>query len=180
LSNLLLPDHWPDLSNDELGELILSLFIAVQADELGIPADNLPEGFRGQVIEHILGLEASSARLDPVEKALHMAARGDFERAGGRIREHLIRGAIELKYVPIGISKSQQAQDFGRRGAEANKALGSANRERVYVAAMKILAERKSPPSDRQMARDIAKDSRMEEETVRGHLKALRKDGKLG
>ena len=180
LSSYQLPKNWLELSNHELGHTILALFIGVQAERLGIPADKISEGFAKKVIEYVLTLEASSARLDSVEKALHLAAKGELEKAGERIRHHIVRGAIEFKYVPIGINKSRQAQEFGRSGAETNKEIGQSNREAVYQAARKILAERTSQPTDRQLARDIAKDLQMKEETVRGHIKALRKDEKLG
>ena len=180
MSRLQLPDNWQDLSNQKLGHTILALFIGVQAEQLGIPANKISEEFAKEVIKYILTLEASSARLDSVEKALHLAAKGELEKAGERIRHHIVRSGFELKYIPIGINKSRQARDFGRSGAVANKKLGLSNREAVFQAANRIIAERNSRPSDRQMARDIAKGLPIKEETVRGHLRALRKEGKLG
>ena len=180
MSNLQLPDHWRELSNYELGGLILGLYIAFYAEKEGVPLDRIPTEFASRVIERISALEASSARLDSVEKALRLAAKGNLERAGERVRDHIDRCQIEFKYVPIGVKKSRQARDFGRSGAVANKKLGLSNREAVFQAANRIIAERNSRPSDRQMARDIAKGLPIKEETVRGHLKALRKEGKLG
>lgn len=79
---LKLPNDWIDLPDGDLGEVILDLFIAAQAEDLGIPPSNIPEAFRVRVIEYVLGLETSSARLVPLEKVLHKAAQGDFDKAG--------------------------------------------------------------------------------------------------
>lgn len=181
MSNLRLPENVLDLTDYDLGGLILGLFIVAQAEEVGIPPTDVPDEFGNRVIEYVLGLKADSARLAPLEMVLHTAAGGDFEKAGKIMREDLTRGVMELKFVPLGIQKFEQAKEFGQRGAESNKAIGEANREAVLAAANAILADRERRPSDRQLASEIAnkEEINMKESTVRSHIRALRKEDKM-
>ncbi|MBS0323745.1 MAG: hypothetical protein JSR19_07830 [Proteobacteria bacterium] len=101
---------FPDIkeqSDYELGGLLLGYFIAAQADDLGIPRDQIPDEFAERVRAHVLTLETATAKNAAVEKALHKAAGGDFEAAGKLLREHMIAGAVALKFVPIGVKFSQ-------------------------------------------------------------------------
>ena len=181
MSVIQLPENLLDLTDYDLGGLILGLFIAAQAEEVGIPPSDVPEEFGNRVVEYVLGLKANSAKAAPLEMVLHNAALGDFEKAGKIMREDLVRGVIELKFVPLGIQKFEQAREFGQRGAESNKSIGKSNRQSVLKAAKVILKKRKRSPSDRQLASEIADKQEIDikEDAIRGHLVALRKEGKL-
>lgn len=92
-----------ECSDYELGTLLLEYFIAAQADMLSIPVDQIPEEFVERVRQHVLTLESDTATNAAVEKALHKAASGDFETAGRLLREHMLSGAVALKFIPIGV-----------------------------------------------------------------------------
>ncbi len=170
------PENALDNSDYELGGLLLGWFIMVQADDLGLPVDQIPEEFAERVRQYVLTIETSSAKNAAVEKALHKAASGDFEAAGKFLREHMIDGAISMKFIPIGINKSAQATKFGREGAKLNKEEGEFNRMKVLNAAKEILAKRTRKPSLRELASLIEKQTGVSFNTVRGHLNKLRQD----
>jgi hypothetical protein len=75
-----------------------------------------------------------------------------------------------------GIKKSAQAKRFGQKGAKENKEKGEANRQAVLDAAREILAGRARKPSGRELAKLIDGKTGIPFNTVRGHLKHLRKD----
>lgn len=94
-------------SDHELGALLLGYFIAAQADDLGIPLNQIPEEFAERVRQHVLTLETATAKNAAVEKALHKAASGDFDTAGKLLREYFDTEAVVLKFVPIGVKFTQ-------------------------------------------------------------------------
>ena len=169
--------------DDELGKLLLPLFIHSQAQDLGIPADQISEDFVERVVEYVKTLEASTASKAAIEKALHKAAGGDYQAAGKFLREWLTSGAetialekIARRYVPIGIRKSDQAKEFGSRGAASNREIGRANQQKILATAKEILDGRTRKPTDRDLAGRVAKKTGIRFDTVRGHLQKLRKD----
>jgi len=168
-----------ELSDYELGGLLLAWAIGSKAEQLGLPVDEVPEKFAGLIREHIPASEATTAKNAAVEKALHKAAGGDFETAGKLIREHLIHGSIEMMFLPIGIKRWEQVKDFGQRGAEEAKQTGARNRADVLKSAIKILEARTKRISTRQLSEQIEKDIGMPKNTVRGHLQKLKKEKQL-
>ncbi len=168
-------------SNLELGEFLLKCYIMEQARSAGLPPDNIPDEFVELVWQNVLTLEVSTAKAAAFEKAIHKAANGDFCAAGRLIREHIKSGAEAEKYIPIGIKKSKQATEFGRRGSETSKRQGAENRQRVLDAAKDILSRRTRPPSsNRDWARLIAKEpgfaeTPLAENTISAHLGKLKK-----
>ncbi len=156
--------------DDALGKILLELFIREEAHNLGIPTEI--------VVEHVKSSETNSAENAAVQIALHKAANGDFENAGRFIREHLIKGAEAIKFIPIGINKSKQAKEYGSRGATQQKEIGRANRQKIGYAIEKIMASRKSKPTDRQLASLVETDTGIKFETVRGHIKKMGKNTK--
>jgi hypothetical protein len=164
--------------DDALGKILLVLFIREEAHNLGIPTDQIPEDFAEIVVEHVKSSETNSAENAAVQIALHKAANGDFENAGRFIREHLIKGAEAIKFIPIGINKSKQAKEYGSRGATQQKEIGRANRQKIGYAIKKIMASRKSKPTDRQLASLVETETGIKFETVRGHIKKMGKNTK--
>lgn len=169
--------------DDELGKLLLGIFIQIQAQDFGIPADQIPDDFGERVVEYVKTLEASTASKAAIEKALHKAAGGDFQAAGKFLRESITSGAdtialekIARQYVPIGIRKSDQAKEFGSRGAASNREIGLANRQAILAAAKEILDGRTRKPTGRKLAGTVAQKTGIPFDTVRGHLQKLRKD----
>ena len=141
--------------------------------------DQVTEEFAEIIRKHVLTLEATEAQDAAVEKALHKAAIGDLQAAGKIIREHLISGAIAIKFIPIGMAKSKQAAEFRDAGSAINKAIGAANRRKVTEARIEILESRNTPPTERELAGLIAKKTDIPLNTVRGHLQKMKKDKSL-
>lgn len=75
---------------------MLGWYVAAVAEKNGIPPDAVPPKFAEAVRTAVLKVEANSARLAAVENALHLAARGDFEKSGRVFREHMLDGARSL------------------------------------------------------------------------------------
>ena len=181
------PPFPPDalkMPDDELGGLLLGYFIAVQADDAGIPIDQIPDEFAERVRQHVLTAESRTARNAAVALALHKAASGDFATAGKLLREHMSSGAadmaigmVALKFAPAGIRRLRQAAEFGGKGAKTNKDKGALNRRAVLDAATEILAGRQSkrPPGRNELAGVISAKIGMPLDTVKGHLTALKK-----
>lgn len=166
-----------NLPADELGGLLFGYYIAAQASECGIPANAIPEDFAERVRQKALALDEASARNAALEKALRKAAEGDFAAAGNLFRDHMLRGAGDLKLIPIGIARLTQAAHFGRKGAKVSRAEGERNRQTIMGAAERIRANWHGarPMSQNDLAGRIARDTGINESTVRGHLTRQRK-----
>jgi len=80
------------------------------------------------------------------------------------------------KLAETGFNRKKQAKKFGLEGAKVNQEEGKANRKDVLDAARAILEERTRKPSERELATLIEKKTGIPSNTVRGHLKKLRKD----
>lgn len=170
-----------DLTCYGLGLFVLGLFVIDQASVQGIPDDQITEEFAEQVRQHVLTLEASSAKDVALEKALHKAANGDFIAAGKLLRELLLQGGhdkVKEKYAVIGLQRIAQCSDFGKRGIESRTALSNKNRQIVLDAAKEILSDRKRKPSDRKLASLVSKKTDINFHTVRGHIRNLKNDKK--
>ena len=165
--------------DDELGGLLLGILIQTRAQELGIPVNEITEDDCEQLIEYFKSCETSTAKHAAFEKAVHLAAAGDFETAGQFIREHLNDGAESIawknlgkRFVPAGIRKLEQAREFGERGGSVKRQQGQKNREAVLDAAERIIETRKNSrrPTGRELAPDIAQQTGLSESAVRRHL----------
>lgn len=75
-----------------------------------------------------------------------------------------------------GFYRKVQTKKFGLKGAKVNKEEGEANRKAVLDSARAILDERTRKPTGRELATLIEKKTGIPSNTVRGHLKKLRKD----
>jgi len=175
----LFPKDALDHSDHELGGMVLGWFIAEQAHLIGLPVDEIPEEFAEAVRQRVLALETNSARNAAVEKCLHRAASGDLEAAGKFLREHMERGAVEIKFVPIGIEKVRQATEYGKIGGSHRREIRKSNDRKIVASARKILSRRTKRISDRNLASLIEKDTDINHNTVRGRLKPLRDAGKI-
>ena len=100
------------LADDDLGKYLLGYYIAAQAADLDIPADQIMQDFAEQVRQHVLTLESQTASNAALEKALHKAAGGDFETAGRLFRELVDHGVLHIAALDEWAS--------GRRRQKAN------------------------------------------------------------
>lgn len=74
-----------------------------------------------------------------------------------------------------GFYREKQQRKFWRKGARANKSIGEKNRKSVMAARDAILAKRTRPPTERELAKLIHTRTRINTNTVRGHLQRIRK-----
>jgi len=162
-----------------LGRLLLAIWIQEEAQNLGISEDSISGEFGKKVIEYIKTLEANAAGEVPIERALHLAANGEFEKSGRFIREHLASGAKSLateniaqKYAGTGFKRLKLAQTLVEKGAEESRTKGQVNRRDVLLACKDLLEKRTNTrrPSVRELAPAIARATELSESTVRRHL----------
>jgi hypothetical protein len=114
---------------------LLGWYVAAVAEKNGIPPDAIPPEFAEAVVAAVLEVEADTAHNTPVEKALHLAARGDFEKAGHIARGFMLDSAHEMAAVRLleqlsgevermkpdanlGRRRRQQFADFARTHAD--------------------------------------------------------------
>ncbi|MCI0421725.1 MAG: hypothetical protein L0312_21280, partial [Acidobacteria bacterium] len=113
------PIEWLELPDAGLGKSLLGYRILAQSLDLGDINPELlfttPEGLElfsriveqllatpgvleqaGMIVESVLQKETDTANLAALEKALHLAARGEYARGGKIFREHLINGAKHI------------------------------------------------------------------------------------
>jgi hypothetical protein len=96
------PVNWLDKSDRELGELVLDFTIMAIAERGGFDASKhsgIPADFPETARVLILNMEAETAENDWLEVVLKLAARGNFAKAGSRMREHMNSGAQGLVLV---------------------------------------------------------------------------------
>lgn len=169
------------LGNEALGALLWALAVREQARDLSVPLDAVPFPLAEIVTTHLLTLEADTAGLAAIEKALHKAGCGDFSGAGQFLREVLTGGAVVERFLPAGMNRIVQAKDFGSRGAEENREVGRLNRERVCNTAREILAGWQSSklPTGNALAERVAKKTGLAVSTVKSHLTKLKRGGFL-
>lgn len=169
------------LQDEALGVWLWMTFIQTQARDLGIPATEITEEFCDRFIEHVKNLDSSTAKNAAVEKALHLAASGNFENSGKILREHVTNGAdvvawknLGRRYVPAGIRKLEQARKFGKLGGSERKEQGQKNRKDILGAAWEIFSSSITKRSDHEFARRIAERTGLSKHTVRTHLRKAR------
>ena len=107
--------------------------------------------------------------------AAHLAAAGDFEKAGRFLREYLTGGTKSIadenrarRYV----RKVQQDREFRKLGNKARQRQKRHKKKLVLDKAQKLLNAWPNPkkPTGRQLALRVAKETGIPEPTVRPHL----------
>jgi hypothetical protein len=170
--------EWPD---KKLGAYLLHIWAAECAEFEGAPFEHFLEhqaAWTERARLAALRKEIKTTANVAIEKALHKAASGEFEAAGRLYRDYLLQGAMAYKFIPLGIAKAKQSDEFLKSGSDQSRAVGDANRAAVLAAARAVIDSRekgKRPlPSQRELAALVCKrlDGRLSVEAVRGHLKA--------
>jgi len=140
------PQAWLRLSDRELGFLLLAQAAETWANQLGLPLKNISIEFMERVRQHVLTLEAGSAKLAPVEVALHAVASGDPERAGRLYRQLLLDGATALVYERF-TAQELQRRAVGRKkgGKHAGQARSADSRRGAILAAAAKLQKAGKP-----------------------------------
>ena len=109
------------LPDDELGELLLGLFIADAADQHGLFPE-IPDEFAEAVISQVRCKEASP-RNAALEKALHKAADGNFEAAGRALRVYIMdHNVLPMRNARIALEEKEKNLRGPRKGGQARKA----------------------------------------------------------
>jgi hypothetical protein len=165
------------LSDERLGARMLAWYIGAIADKLGIDP-NTP-GFADAVKLNVPTVEAKHAEGAALEKALRLAAGGELTKAGTLFREIMHGGAYQVRLnqlAEVGFRRVNQSAEWGRKGSKANKIKGDQNRDIVLAAAKAIIAERTRKPTGRELAKLVEMRSGINANTVRAHLRKLRRD----
>ena len=87
--------EWLDLSDTELGEVLIDLWVAAQANADGIAIEEITPEYGNRILEITALLDGSEVvKNAALEKALRFAAKGQFGVAGKIFREHMQSGSI--------------------------------------------------------------------------------------
>lgn len=84
---------WPD---EKIGKYLLAARLGAEAENRGIPPNRIPRELAAQWVEKTVAQEAGDVANIPLEKALHLAASGKFEKAGTIFREWMLRSAVTM------------------------------------------------------------------------------------
>ena len=125
MESIELPDNWQELSDYDLGGLLLGLFFGLQAHDLGIPANQISDEFAERVRQYVLTIESKTAKDAAVEKALHKAVQGDFVTAGHLLREFMETSALNIAAIDEAVT--------GKRRQRKNAKKPRANRLRKLI-----------------------------------------------
>jgi len=172
----------PGWSDEILGKFLLGIWLIAEADRHGIDHLAIPDELANEWVSRVTALEAAEIANIPLEKALHLAAIGNFAKAGQIFRAFMWQSAnreFEKKYAKMGLNRKAQSMKFGLKGSESNKQTGKLNRKAVFDAAKLILEQSTRRLSDRNLATRIATATKIPFNTVRVHLTKLRKEKKL-
>lgn len=174
------PTEWD--SDEERGKGLLAWWMAAVAEKNGIAPDAIPPDFAEAVRAAVLEVEADSAMLAPLEKALQLAARGDFANAGRIILEHIKTGAYLMaapriieRMAPdakIGKARREQQRTFARAKHEQTLAEREPEWERWKAEGDRIQGTRARKASKRYLAELVKESLSLPDpaETIRKHL----------
>ena len=168
------PQAWLRLPDRELGYLLLAQFAESQASKIGMPIEKLSIEFMERVRQHVLTLKAESAKLAPVEVALHAVASGDAERAGRLYRQLLLDGAKALVFEQFTAQELQRRAASRKKGGQATAESRRAKSKATHIREKAAELESKGRPR-REWAGIIAEQFGVSARYVREVLKEKRK-----
>jgi hypothetical protein len=84
------------LPDEDLGKLILELYIGIVAERRGIPPNDIPHQFKVRLVEALQSIDTGRPDLSILETVLQLAAVGQLARAGRVFRQYMIDGAINI------------------------------------------------------------------------------------
>jgi hypothetical protein len=109
------------LDDATLGQRLLDLFIADQAEKQGFKLDAIPRRFKQRVLSAIATQEAAKVENIPLEKALREAADGNFEKAGAIVRAFVFakgRRLIDTQRAEKDRAREKAQREGGAKGAK--------------------------------------------------------------
>jgi len=109
------PPEFLDLPDEELGGRLLAWWIAYQAEERGIPIDAITEDVAERIRAASVDMNIDSAAHVSLEKALRLAAGGDFARAGKLLRQRMLDGAQQEVFRKEALSGTVRQRERARR-----------------------------------------------------------------
>lgn len=112
-------DSWED---EAIGKQVLAARLAAEGAEREIPADQIPAELVERWVIQIAAQETDSAMNIPLEKALHLAARGEFARAGAIFRASMLDSAVRVHAngaLAAQIDQKERQSVGGSKGAKA-------------------------------------------------------------
>lgn len=147
-----MPDVFPirkalELSDHDLGRFLLAWNIGEQAEERGIPVNQIPQEIAGAIVHQTLAMKASTARQAALMEVLRKAADGDFEGAGRFIREHLTDRIVQAAALDEAVTgKRRQRENAKKPRPDALQLLiESILSEHPGVTAAGLLVEMRKP-----------------------------------
>lgn len=139
------------LPDEELGALLLAIFMVGEAEIRGIPPYEVDFEFASWVIERLADIETDRADLAALEKALHKAAAGETALAGRLLRSFVTSKALNVAKTNLLVKEIQNRLKRPRAGGQATAQLirqrNAQRNQDILDTAAKLLAEGKDPRS---------------------------------
>lgn len=113
------------INDVDLGQRLLAARLAAEAERQGIAPASIPAELAEAWVRQLQTQEADAVVNIPLEKALNLAAKGEFEKAGRIFRAHMLDGAVRLKEQEIVATSRQRASQL-----KTNAGKGAAARQK--------------------------------------------------
>ena len=161
-----------DRPDEELGKLVLGLFLFAEAEQQGISPTEIPETWANQVVSKIKEIPPQSPKNDPIAIALRYAARGKFAKAGRVLKEHcdpaLENSEIFASLIEELDTHLQNRKKGAKEAAKTKKHEKAQNDLRIIGEADKLLKAGRKP---RELSRIISTTTGFSADHIRIVLK---------
>ncbi len=147
-------------SNVELGQDLLSWWIAFNAEKKGIDPYDVPIKIQDEIILNMRSMDGDSATNAALEKAIKRAAQGEYEKAGELVRELVVEGVISIITLDECITgkRRQRSNALKPRKDELQKLIIEIATENPDITPTALLIELKKYKDVRKVIADITED----------------------
>lgn len=135
------------LPDEDLGQWLVTAWLAFQADKAGIDRSAIPREWATQLVEKSSKMDSDSVANSSLESMFRKACAGDVASAGRMLRTYLISRAeavVRDKYAGIGIEHAKGRKRGGKKTANARQAASKAVHAKWVDAARSLLEQGKS------------------------------------
>ena len=147
-------------SNVELGQDLLALWIASNAEKKGIDPYDVPIKIQEEIVLNTRLIDGDSAINAALEKAIKRAAQGEYEKAGALVRELFAEGVISIITLDECITgkRRQRSNASKPRTDELQKLIIEIATEKPDITQTALLIELKKYKDVRKVIADITED----------------------
>ena len=115
-----MPEEFPvkdalKLSDSDLGRFVMAWHIGEQAEELGIPVNQIPHDVATAIVHQTLTMKVTTAKQAALVEVLRRAAEHDFEGAGKIMREFLTDGIIHVAALDEAVTGKRRQRENAKK-----------------------------------------------------------------